>query len=126
MRPFTYHRAEDAGSAIRAAALPPQGPQQGPPIPPTMAPAQFLAGGTTILDLMKLETMQPRMLVDINGLQNTYGSIQKTPQGLWLGALVRMAEAANNSTVQQEYPAIAQNSAPRRQCAVAQHGHPRR
>jgi xanthine dehydrogenase YagS FAD-binding subunit len=105
MRPFTYRLAEDAGSAIRAAALAPQAQ----PLPPTMAPAHFLAGGTTILDLMKLDAMQPRMLVDINGLQNTYGAIQATPKGLWLGALVRMAEAASNPAVQGDYPVIAQS-----------------
>ena len=43
----------------------------GSEIPPTAAPVQFLAGGTTILDLMKLDVMRPERLVDINQIERT-------------------------------------------------------
>ena len=52
MRPFVYERAADDRAALAAAAG-----QAG--TPPTAAPAQFIAGGTQLLDLMKLDTMQP-------------------------------------------------------------------
>lgn len=104
MLPFVYERTNDARSAVRATAA-----GRGHTTSPTMAPAQFLAGGTTILDLMKLGTMQPERLVDINGLQSAYGEIRATPQGLHLGALVRMAHAERDPTILRDYPVIAQS-----------------
>ena len=99
MRPFSYVRAADVPDAVRAAA--------GPPGPPTAAHAQFIAGGTMMLDLMKLGSMQPGVLVDINGLDARHGRIEATPQGLRLGALVRMAQAADDPIVRRDYPVIA-------------------
>jgi xanthine dehydrogenase YagS FAD-binding subunit len=105
MLPFVYERADDARSAVHAATA----ASQRQALPPTMAPAQFLAGGTTLLDLMKLGTMRPEMLVDINGLQSAYGQIHATLQGLRLGALVRMSEAAQDPAILRDYPVIAQS-----------------
>jgi xanthine dehydrogenase YagS FAD-binding subunit len=93
MRPFTYQRADDPADAVRAAA--------------GSGSAQFLAGGTTLLDLMKLDTMRPQLLVDINGLQGRYGRIEATPQGLRLGALVRMSQAEHDPLIRRDYPVIA-------------------
>jgi xanthine dehydrogenase YagS FAD-binding subunit len=62
-----------------------------------------------MLDLMKLDTMQPAALVDINGLERRFGGIDLTPDGLHLGALVRMSAAAEHPLIQREYPAIAQS-----------------
>jgi len=53
MRPFVYLRAGDIAEAVGAAGRAPGR------VPQTMAPAQFLAGGTTILDLMKVDVMRP-------------------------------------------------------------------
>ncbi len=103
MRPFVYTRADDISTAVRTATL--TSPQQPAP---TAAPAQFIAGGTLMLDLMKLDTMRPEHLVDINGLERTLGMIQERPQGLWLGALVRMSQAADHPLVLRDYPVIAQ------------------
>src|ERR1700692_622978 len=61
MRPFRFERANDAAEAV--AAAPPATPT--PNVPPTEAAAQFLAGGTTIVDLMKLDVMRPERLIDI-------------------------------------------------------------
>ena len=102
MRPFVYTRADTVATAVRAASDSPQG------MAPTAATTQFIAGGTLILDLMKLDTMQPARLVDINTLEHTLGTIQQTPQGLKLGALVRMSQAADDPMLNREYPLIAQ------------------
>ena len=99
MRPFTYVRAADVPEAVRAAA--------GPQGAPTAAVAQFIAGGTMMLDLMKLGSMQPSTLVDINALDARHGRIEASPQGLRLGALVRMAQAADDATIRRDYPVIA-------------------
>ena len=99
MRPFDYVRAADVPDAVRAI-----GDGTGPA---TAAPAQFVAGGTLILDLMKLGTMQPGRLVDINGLDARHGRIEATSQGLRLGALVRMTQAAEHPAILRDYPVIA-------------------
>ena len=100
MRPFAYVRAADVPDAVRAA--------EGGSGPPTAAPAQFVAGGTTILDLMKLGTMTPARLVDINVLDDRYGRIEAGAQGLRLGALVRMSQAADDPAIRRDYPVIAE------------------
>jgi len=104
MRPFLYERADDVQSALRAAA-----PDGQASVPPTEAAAQFIAGGTLLLDLMKLDTMRPQVLVDINALERTHGRIESTPQGLRLGALVRMSQAAEHPDILRDYPAVAQS-----------------
>ena len=103
MRPFVYERADDARAALRMAA-----PGPAAKLPPTAAPAQFIAGGTQMLDLMKLDTMQPATLVDINGLSAEHAKIEAGPAGLRLGALVRMSDLAAHPAVQRDYPVIAQ------------------
>jgi xanthine dehydrogenase YagS FAD-binding subunit len=103
MRPFVYTRADTIARALQAATS--DSPQ---PLAPTVAPTQFIAGGTLILDLMKLDTMRPAKLVDINGLERTLGTIQRTQHGLRLGALARMSQAADDPMINREYPVIAQ------------------
>lgn len=92
MRPFRFELADDRERAIAAAGA---------------AHAQYLAGGTTLVDLMKLDVMQPQVLVDINPLARQHGAIELTPDALRLGALVRMAEAADHPQVRRDYPVIA-------------------
>src|SRR6478735_555032 len=104
MQPFNYVRADDVGSAVQAAQTGGAGS-----VPANAAPAQFIAGGTTILDLMKLGTMRPRTLIDINGLQPALGEIRASVRGLRLGSLVRMSEAADHSDVLRDYPVVAQS-----------------
>jgi xanthine dehydrogenase YagS FAD-binding subunit len=102
MQPFTYTRATDRDGAVSATNR-----DRGQP--PVMAPAQFLAGGTTILDLMKLDVMQPQMLVDINDLKAMHGGIDASSKGLRLGALAHMAETAEHPAILRDYPVIAQS-----------------
>ena len=101
MHPFHYLRAADPTAAIAIA-----GQQSGPP---TGAPIQYLAGGTTMLDLMKLHAMQPDTLVDINGFGGPHAEIQADAKGLHLGAMARMADVADDARVARDYPAIAQS-----------------
>jgi xanthine dehydrogenase YagS FAD-binding subunit len=100
MRPFIYERATNPSDAIRMvhqSALPPSG-------------VEYLAGGTTLYDLMKLDVMRPAMIVDINPLQaTTLGRIEISQNGLRLGALVRMADAAEHAQIKEHYPVIAQS-----------------
>ncbi len=98
MRPFAYQRADTIDQAVRGAG----GGGAAPP-------AAFLAGGTTLVDLMRLESMRPEALVDINDLAVQYGRIRAGADGLQLGALVRMAEAADHPAVVRDYPVIAQS-----------------
>jgi xanthine dehydrogenase YagS FAD-binding subunit len=100
MRPFSYRRAHSEEDALRAFSPADVGP--------TEASIQFLAGGTTMLDLMKLDAMRPEVLVDIGDLSQ-YDYIRATPEGLHLGALTRMHRAATDSLIQREYPVIAQS-----------------
>ena len=102
MRPFAFVAADSADAAVRAAA------GSARDLPPTDAPAQFLAGGTTLLDLMKLDVMRPQTVIDIGGLKRERGTIESGAEGLHIGALTTMAEAAANPIVRREYPVIAE------------------
>ena len=95
MRPFAYRRATSAEDAVRA--------------PPRLPPPAFLAGGTTLVDLMRMGSMHPEALVDINDLARSHGQVRAGPDGLHLGALVRMAEAADHPAIVRDYPVIAQS-----------------
>jgi xanthine dehydrogenase YagS FAD-binding subunit len=107
MRPFAYVRADDPSAAIRLAAAP---PSPGRPVGTlaTGQPAEYLAGGTNLVDYLKLDVVRTDRVVDINGLQATHGRIEAGTDGLRLGALVRMAQLADDPTVNRDYPVIAQ------------------
>jgi xanthine dehydrogenase YagS FAD-binding subunit len=92
MRPFAYQRVSDAAEAVRAG--------EG---------AAFLAGGTTLLDLMKLDVMRPEKIVDINDLVQTHGEIEVDSTGLRLGSLAHMSDVARHPAILRDYPVIAQS-----------------
>ncbi len=102
MRPILYQRAASAAEAIAAAS-------GGNPVPPTLAPAQFLAGGTTLLDLMKLDVMRPETLVDIGDLGRRGPPIERRADALYLKAGTRMSEAAEHPDLQRDYPVVVQS-----------------
>jgi len=104
MRAFSYQRIEDTDAALRAMRSS-GGPQAVNP------PVQYLAGGTLLLDLLKLQVLSPDTVIDINALRREYGRIVVTEAGLHLGALVHMAQVADDPRVQAEYPVIAQSLA---------------
>jgi len=101
MRPFAFERAHDAAQAVRLGL----GSGQGE----TDASVQFLAGGTTLVDLMKLNVLRPERVVDIGPLTGRYRAIQAGADGLLLGAFARMSAVAAHPDVLQGYPAIAQS-----------------
>jgi xanthine dehydrogenase YagS FAD-binding subunit len=69
--------------------------------------AKFIAGGTTLVDLMKLSVETPKTLVDINLLP--LDKIEKLPDGgLRIGAMVRNSDLAWNSDVQKSYAVLSE------------------
>ncbi|KKC27285.1 FAD binding domain-containing protein [Sphingomonas sp. SRS2] len=91
MKPFTYQRAADPVSAARAAAEHPG--------------ARFIAGGTNLLDLMKVQVETPTHLIDVNHLG--LDRIEKTDQGgLRIGALVRNTDLAADKRVRRDYAVL--------------------
>lgn len=101
MHPFTYVRAETVANAVRAASTHVD-------VALTSAPAQFFAGGTNILDFMKLGSWKTDALVDVNDLGRDHGAVESGPAGLRLGAMVRMSQAADHPAINRDYPVIAQ------------------
>ena len=95
MRPFTYFRASDPESAFDAL-----GPD-----------AQYLAGGTNLLDLMKAGVERPASVVDVTRLDLTHvgppddGAESAT---LLIGSLARNSDTANHPFVRQSFPLLSQ------------------
>jgi len=88
MRPFSYERASSPAEAAAAAAR--------------MPGAKFIAGGTNLLDLMKLEIEQPTHLIDVNRL--ALDKIEPTPDGgVRIGALVRNTDLAADTRIRRDY-----------------------
>jgi xanthine dehydrogenase YagS FAD-binding subunit len=106
MRPFQYDRAATAAAAVRLAGM-----MRTSGDPPSVAtPVQYLAGGTNLVDMMKIDVVRPDRIVDINAIAQTrLGGIEISDGGLWLGALARMAEVAEHADVKHRYPVIAQS-----------------
>jgi xanthine dehydrogenase YagS FAD-binding subunit len=88
--PFRYSKAADEQSALTAGAT----------------GARYIAGGTTLVDLMRETVERPGSLVDINGLP--YTSIDLQPGKIRIGSLVRMSELASHPAVRQQVPMIGQ------------------
>ncbi|MCP3053608.1 FAD binding domain-containing protein [Aurantimonas marianensis] len=90
MKPFDYIRAEQTGGATHAAAG---------------GDAAFIAGGTNLLDLMKLEVMAPAKVVDINRL-DLDGITVTDDGGLRIGALVTNSDLAADPRVRRDYAVL--------------------
>ena len=71
--------------------------------------AKYLAGGTTLIDLMKLDVETPEKIIDINRSEPALKEITASSAGLRFGALVRMSQAAEHEAVKADYPVIAQS-----------------
>lgn len=88
MKSFTYEKANSPAAAASAAV--------------SNSNAKFIAGGTNLLDLMKLEIETPSHLVDVNGLG--FDKIEPTPDGgLRIGALVRNTALAADERIRRDY-----------------------
>ncbi|MGU3420553.1 FAD binding domain-containing protein [Methylobacterium sp. D54C] len=92
MKSFTYERPGTPAAAAAAVAATPD--------------AKFIAGGTNLLDLMKLQIETPRHLVDVNGLG--LDAVEPTEEGgLRIGALVRNTDLAAHPRVRADYGVLA-------------------
>jgi xanthine dehydrogenase YagS FAD-binding subunit len=97
---FEYRRASSLDDAVRTGAG-------------SLRPARFVAGGTTLIDLMKLEVERPSLVVDINQLgaaDSGLSAVTDLPGGgLRLGALARMSDVAWDARVKERYPLVSQS-----------------
>lgn len=89
MRLFHFERAPGVDEAVRAGAMP---------------DAAFLAGGTSLVDLMKLEVLNPGRLVDVGRLD--LARIESAPGGLRIGALASNSAVAEHAEVKKRLPAL--------------------
>jgi xanthine dehydrogenase YagS FAD-binding subunit len=96
MQPFTYTRAMTAVDAVRAVA------SGGPG-------ARFLAGGTTLYDLMKLNVETPTQVIDVTELKELDGIDTGGHSELVFGALARMSDVASHPQIVAEYPALSES-----------------
>lgn len=90
MRPFSYEKPKSVAEAVQAIQKP---------------GAKFIAGGTNLLDLMKIQVETPVHLVDINALP--LDKVEDTPDGgLRIGAMVRNADLAAHPRVRKDYEVL--------------------
>jgi xanthine dehydrogenase YagS FAD-binding subunit len=90
MNPFGYSRAGTVEEAVGAVGEDGAG--------------AFLAGGTTVVDLMRISVMRPERLVDISRLP--LAGIEPTREGVRIGALTLMSEVAEHPLIVREFPAV--------------------
>ena len=97
---FTYRRATSADDATASGAG-------------QLQSARFIAGGTNLVDLMKLDVERPSTVVDINPLAASDPSLSAVSElpdgGLRLGALARMSDVAWDKRLQERYPLVSQS-----------------
>ena len=99
MHPFEFIRPKDSAGAVATAARA-KTAQQG-------ADVRFLAGGTTLLDLMKLNVETPSQVIDVNRLP--LDKIEATRDGgLKIGATARNSDLAHHPTVRRDYSVLSQ------------------
>jgi len=96
MRPFAYTRPASVAEAVRAVAA--GGPG-----------TRFLAGGTTLYDLMKLNVETPTDIIDINALDELSGFDTSGSSELVFGALARMSDVAADAQLARDYPALSES-----------------
>jgi xanthine dehydrogenase YagS FAD-binding subunit len=100
MELFQIKRATDVKQAIESAQMHPDGPQGG-------ASIRFLAGGTTLLDLMKLDVERPAQVIDIHRL--ALDRVEAIDGGgVTIGATMRNADLANHPLIKTHYPVLSQ------------------
>ncbi len=90
MNQFQYSRPADAAVAIKSLSKP---------------NAYFLAGGTNLIDMMKMGIVVPQKLVDINNLP--LKTVSEMPGGLRIGALVSNTNVAEHKLIKENYPLLA-------------------
>ena len=102
MRPFAYEAPADAASAVALAFVPASAH--------VTAPVQYKGGGTTLIDLMKLDVMQPTTVVDITAINDeAMHRIVRTDEELRIGSLVSMAELQADPSMVRDYPLLTES-----------------
>jgi xanthine dehydrogenase YagS FAD-binding subunit len=96
MRPFAYSKAASAEAAVAAAAAGGSG-------------TRFLAGGTTLYDLMKLDVEAPARIVDVSTLERLAAFDTSGRDELVFGAMARMGDVAADARLLRDYPALAES-----------------
>lgn len=93
MEPFKFTRAQTSGAAINEAVA--------------VSGSRYIAGGTNLIDLMKLDVETPKQLIDINKLELT--KIDNLPNGgIMIGALVKNSDLAYHPLIKQRYPVLSE------------------
>ncbi|QBJ16506.1 xanthine dehydrogenase family protein subunit M (plasmid) [Agrobacterium sp. 33MFTa1.1] len=95
MRPFTLLHAEDLSDAVE--------------IVTGVESARFIAGGTTLVDLMKLGVEEPEHIININDVQGLNRVHVEDDGSLHIGALARMSDVADDQKVQKDWPALSES-----------------
>jgi xanthine dehydrogenase YagS FAD-binding subunit len=90
VEPFSYVKATDEASAVRAATR----------------YSKYIAGGTTLVDLMRLAVMRPNAVVDINGLALT--KVEENETSVKIGALVRNSDLAEHPAIVNRYTVLSE------------------
>ena len=90
MRPFAYSRPPDEKEALALGSAAEGG--------------QYLAGGTTLVDLMRLDVMRPSRLIDVGGL--TLGRVERDGDGVRIGATVKNSDLAHHPLIAERYPVL--------------------
>lgn len=93
MRPFTYHRAVDLDDAIEVFA------RDG-------AKSSYIGGGTSLVDLMKIDAVDVANLVDLNRIGVV--EIKRVNGGISIGALAKNSDVAHHPIIEKEYPILSQ------------------
>jgi xanthine dehydrogenase YagS FAD-binding subunit len=113
MHPFTYTKASTATEAIEAVAAGGTG-------------TRYLAGGTTLYDLMKLNVETPTHVVDVTGLSSMREIDLSGDRELVFGALARMSDVGQRSEDYQRLSRTIRVALAGGVRAIAQHGYGRR
>ena len=92
MQPFTYVSTSEPAAAVKQVSGEPR--------------ARFIAGGTNLIDFMKLDVESPTRLVDINPLP--LDKIEVTDAGVRIGAMVRNSDLAYHDIIRQRYPVLSE------------------
>lgn len=93
MRPFSYIKVKNAENACKESAASPAG--------------AYIAGGTTLLDLMKIDILRPSCLIDINRLEDT--GVRQVGDSVIIGALTSNSDLARDPLIEQHYPLLSQS-----------------
>jgi xanthine dehydrogenase YagS FAD-binding subunit len=93
VQPFQYQRASDQATALDSGRAP---------------GATFIAGGTSLVDLMKLGVETPTRVVDVTGLPPSEAAIIETPRAIRIGALARNSDVAHHPLVRARLPVLSE------------------